>query len=75
MHRKRSLCRLTQRREEKKLALFDLMQAEFTLSAKTFAESLDIDLGELSWGVDGDGDAGAAAGGGGARKRRRHGKR
>ena len=54
--------------------MFDLMQAEFTLSAKTFAESLDIDLGELSWGVDGDGDAGPAAGGGG-RKRLRHGKR
>lgn len=56
----RTLSRLTHLREKKKLELFDLMQSEFTQAAKTFAESLDIDLGELSWGTEeagGNGDA------------------
>lgn len=73
----RTLGRLTREREKKKLALFDLMQSEFTLSAKTFAESLDIDLGELSWAAADTAStskSGSIDNGGNARKRLRHSK-
>jgi hypothetical protein len=53
------------------------MQSEFTLSAKTFAESLDIDLGELSWAAADTAStskSGSIGNGGNARKRLRHSK-
>lgn len=44
----RRLCDMVQKREETKRALFNLMHDEFALSVKTFAESLELDLDDVT---------------------------